>query len=68
MDGGLAPDAVGERPEEHLAEPEPQEQGRDDELDVVRARGAQVAADLLQRRQHRVGRKREEKSGGRREE
>ena len=61
MDGGLAPDAVGEGAEEHLAQPQSQEQRRDDELDVVRARDFEIAADRRQRRQHRVDRERDER-------
>ena len=45
MNGGLASDAIREGAEEHLAEPEPHEQGGDDELGVVRARDPEVAAD-----------------------
>ena len=50
MDGGLAPDAVGEWAEQHLTESEPEKQGRDDELDIVRARCPEVAPDHRQRR------------------
>ena len=61
MDGGPASDAVGERAKENLAEPKPQEHRRDDELDIVPAGRAEVAADLRQRRQHRVDRERDER-------
>ena len=40
---------------------EPQEHSRDDELDVVPAHCPEVAADLGQRRQHRVDRERDER-------
>ena len=61
MDSGPAPDTVGERAENDLAQAEPQEQSRDDELDVVRTRRPEVVTDGGQRRQHRVGRKRDER-------
>ena len=61
MNRGLAPDAIGERAEEHLAEPQPQEQRGDDILDVVRTRDPEVVADRGQRGQHRVGRERDQR-------
>ena len=58
MDGRLAADAVGKRAENHLPEAEPEEQGRNDELGVVRTRSPQVVGDGGQRRKHRVRGKR----------
>ena len=61
MDGGLASDAVGEGAEDDLADPDSQEHGGDDELAVVRVRGSEVASDHGERRQHRIGRERDER-------
>ena len=61
MDGGLAADTVGERAEQQLAHAHPEKERHDDELNVVRARHAEVAADGRQRRQHRVDRKRDQR-------
>ena len=61
MHGGFAPDAVGERAEQQLADPEPQKEGHDDQLNIVRTRDAEVAADCGQRRQHRVDRQRDQR-------
>ena len=61
MDGGPSSNPVRERAEEHLAEAEPHEQSRDDELGVVWARRPEIAANRRQRRQHRVDRERDER-------
>ena len=61
VDGRLAPDAVGEGAEEDLADPDSEEHGGDDELDVVRMRGSEVASDHRESGQHRVGRERDER-------
>ena len=61
MDRVLPTDAVGERSEEKLPDSQPDEQGRDDELDVVRMRHAEVAAHDRQRREHAVGRQGDER-------
>ena len=54
VDRGLAPEPVGERAEEDLANPEPEKDGDDDVLDVVRADHAEVSPDRRERGQHRV--------------
>ena len=61
MDRRLPSDAVGERAENDLTQAEPQEQHRNDELDVVSARHSQLVAYRGQRRQHRVDRERDER-------
>ena len=70
MDRGPAPDPVRKRAEDELADAESQEQRRDDELDIVAARHAEVLADCRERRQHRVDRERHERheEGGERNE
>ena len=61
MDRGPASDPVGERAEDELTDAESHEQGRDDELDVVPARHAEVLTDRGQRRQHGVDRERHQR-------
>ena len=60
-DGGLAADEVGERAEDKLPEPEPEEERGDHELHVVALRRAEIAPDRRQRRQHGVDRERDER-------
>ena len=59
--GGLSPHAVRHRAVEKLAEPESQEQQRDDELHVVVVADAERRADGRQRRQDHVDRQRHER-------
>ena len=61
MDRGLASDSVRERAKNDLPKGEPQEHGRDDELNVVSARRPEVVADHGQRRQYRVNSERDER-------
>ena len=58
---GLRPKTVGEWAEDDLTEGEPEEHGRDDELDIVPAWRTEVVTYGRQRRQHRVGRERGER-------
>ncbi len=59
--GSPSPDAVRKRAKDDLTEPQPKEHRRDDELGVVSAEHPEVAADLGQRRQHRIDRQRDER-------
>ena len=61
MDGGLAPDPVGERTENNLTNAESKEHSRNDELDIVPMHHPEVPADRRQRRQHRIDRKRDQR-------
>jgi len=63
----LAADAVGQRPEEHLAQRQADKQRGDHELGVVGPGRAQLAANLLQGRQHDVDRQRNQGNDQRRE-
>ena len=70
MDRGPAADPVRERTEDELTDAETDEQGGDDELDVVPAGHPEVLADRGQRGQHGVDRERHERhqEGGERDE
>ena len=61
VDRGPAAHPIRERTEDELTDAESDEQCRDDELDVVPARHAEVLTDRGQRGQHRVDRERHER-------
>lgn len=62
VDGGFAADAVRQRAKKHLPQREAEEKRRQDQLIVVGLPHTQVAANLRQRRDHRVRRQGDERN------
>ena len=60
-DGGPAPQTVRKRPIDYLTHGHAEQEQRDDELVVVGARHAEIGADLRERGQHGVDRKRHQR-------
>ena len=58
---GFRPIKSESGPNEKLTDPQPKEEGRDDQLNVVALRSAKVAPDIGQGGQHRVDRERDER-------